>query len=477
MKVLVMLFGCMMGCAYSFAQQNLGVRNSNYAGIQGALLNPSSIADSKLKWDINALSVGEVFANTFLYAPKSSLHFFGIRRIIKGSFDEDLFATRYAAGDPNKLYNLTLSTEFLGPAFFMTIAKKHLIGFTFAARAYANIKNIPGTTGQNAWAYFLEHDLWNTDLHDYTTKINSMGWLAYGLHYATVIWSGGRQEIKGGISLNYLQGIAAAYAKNTRLNYRIADTTGFLFTNSSVDYGRTDFSTYKKMHNYGDLNHGHGFGMDAGITYVYLKDLKTRDYLYRVGLSLLDIGSVNFNRHTASYHLQTAAGNFSNWHQTKFADNAQVDRSLSAVFYNGDSSASFVADHFRMGLPSAVSLQADWNVCRQYFANITIIKGFGHGRGQGVVRPDVYSFTPRYETKWLEISLPMSLLYYDHWQPRLGLAVRAWYFFIGGDALGPLFKINDLKGVDFYAGIHYFMPEKHSHENHTALADCNQTPD
>jgi hypothetical protein len=91
---------------------------------------------------------------------------------------------------------------------------------------------------------------------------------------------------------------------------------------------------------------------------------------------------------------------------------------------------------------------------------MTIIKGFGHGNNPGVIRPDVYSLTPRFETLWGEVSLPMSLLYYNQWRPRVGLAMRIYYFFIGGDAPGSLLKLNNLEGVDFYAGIHIFLEEK-----------------
>ena len=54
----------------------------------------------------------------------------------------------------------------------------------------------------------------------------------------------------------------------------------------------------------------------------------------------------------------------------------------------------------------------------------------------------------------------MSLLYYNQWEPRIGLAFRIGYFFIGGDAPGSLLKLTDLNNVDFYAGIHIFMAEK-----------------
>src|SRR5271165_3382753 len=119
-------------CLCAFAQQSLGVWNSNYAGIQGALLNPSSIAGSKLKWDVNILSGDMVFDNTFLYAPKQELKFFGINNLIQGSLQETLYGTHYNPQDPGKLYNVTFSTQILGPSFFMKVAKKHEVGFTLA---------------------------------------------------------------------------------------------------------------------------------------------------------------------------------------------------------------------------------------------------------------------------------------------------------------------------------------------------------
>ncbi len=444
---------CMLSSLCMHAQQNLGMRNSNYAGIQASLLNPSSIADSKLKWDLNLISVGEVFSNNFLYAPKNSLAFFGFKRIIKGSIDENLFYTNFDAQNPNKLYNVSLSAEILGPSFFMKIKKNHWIGLTIAGRVYANVKDVSGGVAQNAFDYFVNKGLWNTDLHDKTARINSMGWLQYGLHYATVLYKNGRNELKAGISLNYLQGIAAAYVKNTNINYKILDTANFIFSNSSVDYGRTDFNEDRK------LNDGHGFGGDIGFTYVHL-DPEKNNYIYRIGLSVIDVGSINFNRNASSYHLQTDNANISNWHQLKFVNNTQLDQTLSAVFYHGDSSRSLTSNHFKMGLPAAISVQGDWNIYKNYFLNATIIKGLGHSSGQGVTRPDIYSITPRYETKWVEVSVPVSFIYYGHLQSRVGIAVRAGYFFIGGDAMGPLLKLNNLEGVDFYTGIHYFIAEK-----------------
>jgi hypothetical protein len=457
-KTVILSFFLYVGL-HSPAQEGLGIRNSNYAGIQGTFLNPSAIAGSKLDWDINLLSANTSFANNFLYAPKSSLAFFGIRKIIEGSIHENLFQTRYDLQAPDNLYNVSFSTQILGPSFFLKIRKKQEIGLTVAARAYTNIRDISGNAAQNAFDYFLSSALWNTTYQEQSARLNGMGWLEYGLHYATILYSDGRNELKAGVSLNYLQGLGAAYVKNTHLTYQVADTTAIVFTNSSVDYGRTDIDDFKHR-DYHDLNHGHGFGGNIGFTYVHFDVGQKDNYLYRIGLSLLDVGSIKFDRNTASYHLAATSATFNNWYQAKFSGNTQLDQTLSAVFYNGDSAKSLTGNSYHMALPTALSLQADGNIEGNFFVNVTIVKGFSHGNNVGVVRPDVYSLTPRYETKWFEVSLPVSLIDYNHWQPRMGLAIRAGYFFIGGDALGSLLKLNDLQQVDFYGGVHYFVPAK-----------------
>jgi len=444
---------------HAWAQQDLGAWNSNYAGIGGSLLNPSSIAGSKLEWDIHLLSAQVDFANTFLYAPKSAVPFFGIRRIIKGSIGENLFLTRYDPMNPDKRYQVVFSGEVLGPSFFMKIKKKHEIGLTAALRAVGNIRNITGNAGQNAFDYLLSGNLWNTDYRERSARINGMGWMEWGLHYATVLYGDGTDELKAGITLKYEQGMFAVYVKNTNLNYRIQDTTGIFFTNSSVDYGRTDFDDFRRP-SFHHFDHGHGFGADLGFTFVHRQSPGADGYLYRIGLALLDIGAIRYDRNSAAYHLAAASADFSNWHASQFSGNTQLDQTLSAVFYGGDSSRSLTGNSFRMALPTTISLQADWAINGPFFADLTIIQGFGHGDRNGVVRPDVYSITPRYETKCWEVSLPLSLMYYGHWQTRAGIAVRAGYFFIGGDAPGALFKLNDLRQVDFYAGIHYFIPAK-----------------
>jgi hypothetical protein len=452
------------------AQQNLGIRNSNYAGIQSACLNPSAIADSKLKWDINVFSTNTVFDNTFLFIPRDSLHILGFKSIINDIIHQTQFFTHFDPQHPDKLYNVTLSNELLGPSFMINTSNKSAIGLITAARFYTNINDITGHFAQNAFAFLQQQDLWNKTFHDSTARLNTMGWLEYGINYARVIYKDERNELKGGVTLKYLQGIAAAYFKNTNLNYNVTNVAQFAFTNSSIDYGRTDYNTLLNPNGNQHFIHGNGLGANIGFTYLRLNNFSDRDetngenennYVYRIGVSLIDAGSINFNKYSAAYHLEADTANYTNWKVNHIYNNTQLDRTLSAVFYNNDSLKSLQADHFRMKLPAAISFQFDWNFYKNFFVNATIVKGFTHDDKQGVIRPDVYSLTPRYETRSFEVSVPFSLLYYGHLQPRLGVAARVGCFFFGGDALGGLLKLNDFEGADFYAGIHVFVTKKH----------------
>jgi len=459
---------------YLFAQENLGVRNGHYAGIQAALLNPAGMEGQSLKWDVNVASVGMLFDNNYLYIPRGAVPILGFKSILRGIKHEDKFVTTFDPANPDKRYHFVLAGEILGPSFQAEVSPGQVVGFTLAARAYANIDNFTGHVAQNAYDYMRNKDLWHVPLHDNSTRLNGMAWLEYGLHYAAVLWKDNESELAVGVGLKYLEGIGAAYVKNTNLNYVVGDTALLSLTGSSLDYGRTNYDNYRKGQR--QLNHGHGFAADIGVTYTRFNDgvasghtntegaehwgkwtgKGKSNYLFKLGISVLDPGRIKFSRNSSQFHLQADSANFPNWSTYDLKTNAQLDRTISAAFYGGDSAKSQTGSSFRMGLPAAVSAQADWNCYESFFVNVTIVKGFGHGNRQGVVRPDVYSVTPRYESRWVDVSVPFSAIYYGRWRPRLGFAVRVGYFFFGGDAPAGLFKLRNMYGVDFYAGFHFF---------------------
>src|ERR1700756_2888350 len=65
----------------SNAQEMLGAVSSNYAGMTALLVNPSSMVDSRVKFDINLLTIGVSVDNDYLYIPKNNLSFLGFGKI------------------------------------------------------------------------------------------------------------------------------------------------------------------------------------------------------------------------------------------------------------------------------------------------------------------------------------------------------------------------------------------------------------
>src|ERR1017187_5403870 len=141
MKKLFTLF--VFACSYtiSSAQDMFGIANSNYAGLNGIKLNPSSIVDSRLGIDINLLTVGVTFDNNYLYIPKSNLTFFGFANIsdqAQHKYTGYTDAKNYP-GDVNKNFNL--STLVMGPSAMFHIGK-NWFGITLDVRAAADISNL-----------------------------------------------------------------------------------------------------------------------------------------------------------------------------------------------------------------------------------------------------------------------------------------------------------------------------------------------
>ena len=455
---------------YSYSQEFLGVRNSNYAGMQSVFLNPASMVNTKTKWDISLVSAGMFIDNDFFYIPRRQVSPFGFKKMINGIKDNRILSSRYDPQNPNRRYQLVSSGAVIGPSFYLPLNPVSKIGFTIAVRGYTDFHEVPGHVAQNAYKNLRDPGLWNTPWEDHSTKFNSMSWLEYGLHYGRVLYQTAGKELNIGFNLKYLQGITVAYTKNTNLAYSIADSNTFILSHSALDYGGTQDFPDRRLRN---LVHGNGLSESIGFTYIFLRDpgcnanmttdagnVFGTEYSYKIGISLIDFGFINFNRHSSAYHLQTDSATYSGIGQSSASENTGLQRSLTDILYQNDSIKHITANSVHMALPSAVSIQADWNIYNHYYLNATIIKGLGHAGKPGVIRPDLYSITPRYESAWFEASLPVSLLYYGHWQPRIGVAFRIGYLFFGGDAPGGLSGIADLERADVYAGIHYFPLER-----------------
>src|SRR5258706_2005162 len=136
MKKIILLLAAISFGANLFAQEMLGIANSNYAGVSGMHLNPSTIVDSRLKFDFNLITYGISFDNDYLYIPKADLKFFGFRNI-----GDQIDAKHYQEYDTTSNKNITFATMVKGPSIAFAV-KDNYFALHTAVRGYASIKDL-----------------------------------------------------------------------------------------------------------------------------------------------------------------------------------------------------------------------------------------------------------------------------------------------------------------------------------------------
>lgn len=508
-KILTLVAACGLTLSIN-AQDMLGVRNSNYAGVTGIDLNPASIVDSRLKFDFNILTIGAVIDNNYLFIPKDSLKFVGIKNIVDRINKKDYLDDYQFNGSGKMLYTgLTIQ----GPSCMVNFGKGS-VALTFNVRAAANFDNINFAAAKFAFqdmvynpietqaifnsgsAFTLSSDPANPGLKfnakDFT--FHALSWGEWGLSYGQYLWKENRNALKAAVTVKLLQGLGAGYAENTDIDFfvhapgtitdtiRNADGHMSIHVNN-IDYGRMSYDAYKGSDGYGDFVHGKGLGWNLGFgyelrhkdatKYTYEMDGAVHEnpevnkYKMKIGLSLIDFGKIKFDDEWAGVYKINASdagycdtcltssgyASFYDWYTEDFDSQLDFDTTYSHLFYNNPN-RSRVGEEFEMALPSALSLQFDYNVYKNFYANATIIQAVKHGPHQ-VVRANMLSFTPRFESTWFDASLPVS--YFNNRDLRMGIAFRIGSLIIGSDKVGSLFGFSDLYGMDVYASIKFSL--------------------
>jgi outer membrane protein OmpA-like peptidoglycan-associated protein len=453
------------------AQEMLGFRPSNYSGIQSLGVNPALMHNSRIDIDVNLIGIGATVENDFVFLSKDKLKFFGIKNILN-KFDDKEYVTEFSFNNPNELYNANANLNVMGPGVMFNINNKHTVALTSQFRFGASAQNVQGHIGKYAYEGFGYDPLHGQNFLGKDFELNILGWLEYGLSYATTLKQDDKGALAGGITLKFLSGVAGAYARNVDLYYNVLNDSDLVFADSiafgSIDYGRTSYNKFDDVGGFGGLPSGSGFGFDIGFTYDFLKDPSlwkyemdgkqhidptVNRYKLRLGLALLDVGSIKFKDSAATFHLETAYGFYPNWDEDEYDNNWDFDETYSAIFY-GDPGASLREDNFKMKLPASLVVHADWNAHKNFYVNGALNYGFKQKK-TGLDRPTTVAITPRYETRWFDVSVPISYYNYTGKISRVGLAFRFASFFIGSDRIGSLLGLSDLYGMDVYTGLKF----------------------
>jgi len=473
-----MLLLCVFAASVN-GQAMYGMVSGNYSGVNSAELNPSALQNSKIWLDIQLAGTGVFFENNYLYQPRSEYkfsHFFQ-NGYVWPAHPEDYGTEVRSLYQFNNLKpkDAYLNLRIDGPGA-MLIWGKHAFSITTDFRNVISVNNLPYEQANFAYLglnYRPQQKINYQDNRPYS--ITQMAWAEIGLTYSYEVYGRGFDRLNAGITIKRLFGYTGSYANVYKIDYTVIDDSTVQVKNLKAEMGFSIPVDFESNQPAGLTSfRGGGFGFDLGITYTrlvkqhqeqYFRKLcaqQYEDYLYRVGVSLIDVGGIRFKSNAEKLVIDNRPSYWENVTRMKITSIDKLLDTLSYKFY-GDTASAIVANKFTLWLPSAFSVQFDYHLTKYTYINANLIYPVTFAKAS-LHRPAELSITPRFERRWLEVSLPVSL--YDWYLPRVGLALRVYGFTIGCDKLGGFFNLSDFTGLDVYFSIRFFLDKGVCHEKH-----------
>lgn len=447
MKKQLLLFCFSLGAFALFAQEDLGIANSNYAGVNGIRLNPSSMVDSWAYMDIHLVGSSLFADNNYVYLSKDEFSFWN---------DVDLSTSNNTTSIPEPRTNESTSKKngivdaaVYGPSFMIS-HKNSAFGFHMGVRTYTNINNISPELARfmyNGLTYTPQHGI--NFLND-KFRVNTMSWGEIGLSYGTIVYKQEKNMITAAGTIKKLIGLQAVSINVENVDYEVIDTTDLQVNDITAQYGFGDIG----------FNSGKGWGGDIGFTYKRMKEDVTNyvphsqsnscdhiEYNYKIGVSLIDIGAIKFTNATYG-GLNNSSAYWGGYDSTEVDGIEGADSLIHSYFSNVVSGSEF-----KSTMPMAVSIQYDQNLGKGMFINFTAVHGITGVKKMGLHRSSIIGITPRYETKRFEVAVPISV--YEFQRPHVGLAFRFNSVIIGSDNIAPFFIPSNIYGADIYFAVKY----------------------
>ncbi len=459
-------FLVLLTIAQMFGQEQLGIRLDNYAGINSTLLNPAGHLHSPYQWDVNLGEIAHFTSNNYLFFANSSIlsligndepYVYGPNNRLRDQ-PVDGLVLDFQDDDANR-FGIS-STSIMGPSFSIRINPQHSVGLITRVRAAASVTGVPNELS----FYTFNSDVGRKGFILDQASANLMTWSEIGINYLfQKETANGRLGI--GINLKSLSGYESAFVFNeTPLEIAKVGTDSVQSSIGRVEYGYTTSLLELTEDDYSVQKNGSGIGIDLGVTYSF-GEAEGADYRWKLGVSILDLGVLNFNEN-AELHI-TETDRTTVFGGTEYADFDELSKYDDALRYFsfqvlGDSLASRAGTEYSVGLPTAISFQADYNIKPGIFLNATIVQGTPLTKN-GIDRTNLIALTPRYESRWLNIATPISL--YNFNQLRMGLAMKLGIFYLGSEDLLSYVRRSNLSGIDFYLGLKLVPFGKNSGQN------------
>ena len=469
------------------AQNYLGVMTNNYGGVMSTDLQPASFVDGRFLFDLNLGSVNINTYQNFVSFNTSGMpggwlksfkndEAYNSWALPDSTFMDRHIVKRYADNSNDKMgANINLQMDLFNFAFH--INPKIAIGLKAKARSITNIGNV-----DPSFAILIEQgldypSLWNQNIEEQFLNVNHLTWAEVGFNYGQVVLDKQEHFLKAGATIKYLKGYSAAYFQTSNLQFNLKNNDTTQLITGNFNYGYSD-NLPGLIENGLDnkFNSNFGVGLDLGFVYEWrpkYKDFKydmdgetnlwmknKNKYKAKVGISLIDLGSMRFKKgglsrnfsvnNSSPFDLQSfsTASSLSDFDQIL---DSLINESSAAGNTNWTSEQS-PNSTFVMRTPTALSLQLDYQLGKYFYVNVSgVMNVILKKKDTKVIVPNQLSITPSFDWSWFGLFLPISMNEYSGF--KTGLASRLGPLSIGVTDFRALFSVGKVRGAEFYLGL------------------------
>ncbi len=308
-------------------------------------------------------------------------------------------------------------------------------------------------------------------------QLHMNGFGEVALTVGGVLYDGDTDFLKVGVTVKRLVGLYNAHAQIENSAYSVLPDPAWNGLRELIgvnelhvkyamtkDEGITNFKASPSWL-LGNASPGGGWGFDIGAVYEFRPDInkysytergeRKRDasknkYLYRISASLTDIGKIHFKN--PYYLLQQETHTFNT--QFLYSDFQKLGGSegIFNAINNSLNGGATVAPNFKSILPMAFQGSVDYQLKPNIYINGLWVQNLIRSNAFGMKAESVVAITPRYEHKWFQLSVPLTLMN-RYRSPTIGLAGRAGPVWFGTDHLTGLVNIGDPRAFNIYFGI------------------------
>ncbi len=429
----------------AFSQSFIGYGYDNYSGVNGVILNPGTLADSKYKVNVNLFSISALAGNNAYEMDRSRL--FGFK--FSGLKEGDGF---YKSSNTDYKYMYT-NLDILGPSATINLTRKDALGLITRLRVIGNEYNLGDPLFRLTG--IADPTFYNTNIENRSLQVKANAFAEAGVSYGRVLYKNEHSEMKLGITGKYIAGLAYGGVSSGPMQVNIdpannivnmqADVTAQYSANLDNAGNGTSISDLinKKA--------GRGWGMDLGFVYELKAAGDPATSKLRIGLSVTDIGSVKY---TNSLNSQTYTVTADGHNTQEFAKQSQESYNdyFNRLKTGGLIVAKGVAPATNVALPTALHFNMDYEIYKRIYINGDILLNMLATTNP--ISPNyvtTFTVTPRLEKKWVSIYSPVS--YNANGQLNWGAGVRIGPLFVGsGSVLSSMLK-QRLQTADAHIGL------------------------